>query len=61
MMATSTEAFPPMSVTLCLEDEIDVSRGDMLVPPQHPPHVARRFEAMLVWMNQKPLEPGRPY
>jgi len=56
-----TEAFPPMSVTLCLEDEIDVSRGDMLVPPQHPPHVARRFEAMLVWMNQKPLEPGRQY
>jgi sulfate adenylyltransferase large subunit len=55
------EAFPPMSVTLCLEDEVDVSRGDMLVPPQHPPHVARRFEAMLVWMNQKPLEPGRPY
>jgi sulfate adenylyltransferase large subunit len=56
-----SEAFPPMSVTLCLEDEVDVSRGDMLVPPQHPPNVARRFEAMLVWMNQKPLEPGRPY
>jgi sulfate adenylyltransferase large subunit len=56
-----SEAFPPMSVTLCLEDEVDVSRGDMLVPPQHPPHVARRFEAMLVWMNQTPLEPGRPY
>jgi sulfate adenylyltransferase large subunit len=56
-----TSAFPPMSVTLCLEDEVDVSRGDMLVPPQHPPHVARHFEAMLVWMNQKPLEAGRPY
>jgi len=56
-----SEAVPPMSVTLCLEDEVDVSRGDMLVPPQHPPHVARRFEAMLVWMNQKPLEPGRQY
>ena len=53
--------FRRMSVTLCLEDEVDISRGDMLVPPQHPPHVARRFEAMLVWMNQKPLEPGRPY
>ncbi len=56
-----SEAFPPMSVTLCLEDEVDVSRGDMLVPPAHPPHAARRFEAMLVWMNQKPLETGRPY
>jgi len=54
-------AFPPMSVTLCLEDEIDISRGDMLVPPQHPPHVARRFEATLVWMNQKPLDPGHSY
>jgi sulfate adenylyltransferase large subunit len=56
-----SQAFPPMSVTVCLEDEVDISRGDMLVPPQHPPHAARRFEAMLVWMNQKPLEPGRPY
>jgi sulfate adenylyltransferase large subunit len=56
-----SRAFPPLSVTLCLEDEIDVSRGDMLVPPQHPPHVARRFEAMMVWMNQKPLDPGRVY
>jgi sulfate adenylyltransferase large subunit len=56
-----SRAFPPLSVTLCLEDEVDISRGDMLVPPQHPPHVARRFEAMMVWMNQKPLEPGRPY
>ena len=54
-------AFPPMSVTVCLEDEIDISRGDMLVPPAHLPYVARRFEAMLVWMNQKPLDPGRPY
>jgi len=55
------KAFPPMSVTLCLEDEVDISRGDMLVPPQHPPHVARRFEATMVWMNHKALEPGRPY
>jgi sulfate adenylyltransferase large subunit len=56
-----SRAFPPMSVTVCLEDEVDVSRGDMLVPPHHPPHAARRFEATLVWMNQKALEPGRPY
>jgi sulfate adenylyltransferase large subunit len=56
-----SQAFPPLSVTLCLEDEIDVSRGDMLAPVQHPPHVARRFEAMMVWMNQKALDPGRPY
>jgi sulfate adenylyltransferase large subunit len=55
------QAFPPMSVTLCLEDEIDVSRGDLLVPPEHPPHVARRLEATMVWMNHKPLATGRPY
>jgi sulfate adenylyltransferase large subunit len=55
------EGFPPMSVTVCLEDEIDISRGDMLVDGAHPPDVGRRFEAAVVWMNQKPLEPHRPY
>jgi hypothetical protein len=54
-------AFPPMSVTVCLEEELDISRGDMLVPPNNPPHVARRFEAMVVWMNQAALELKRPY
>ncbi len=54
-------AFPPMSVTLCLEDEIDISRGDMLVPPSHPPHSARRFDARIVWMNERKLEIGRTY
>jgi len=53
------EAFAPMSVTLCLEDEIDISRGDMLVHGALQP--ARRFAASLVWMNEKPLAPGRPY
>jgi sulfate adenylyltransferase large subunit len=55
------EAFAPMSVTLCLEEEIDISRGDMLVHPTNLPHSGRRFEANLVWMNQKPLSPNRPY
>jgi sulfate adenylyltransferase large subunit len=55
------EAFAPMSVTVCLEDEIDVSRGDMLALPGNLPHVARRFDATVVWMNQKPLEPNRSY
>ena len=54
-------AFPPMSVTLCLEDETDISRGDMLVPPSHSPHVTRQIDSRLVWMNEKPLEPGRTY
>jgi sulfate adenylyltransferase large subunit len=55
------EAFAPMSVTVCLEDEIDVSRGDMLALPSNLPHAARRFDATVVWMNQKPLEPNRSY
>jgi len=54
-------AFAPMSVTVCLEHEIDISRGDMLVPPRNPPHVSRRFEASVVWMNQTPLQPNQPY
>jgi bifunctional enzyme CysN/CysC/sulfate adenylyltransferase subunit 1 len=55
------EAFAPMSVTLKLEDEIDLSRGDMLVSPDSPPHVSKRFQAMVVWMNAQPLEAGRNY
>jgi bifunctional enzyme CysN/CysC/sulfate adenylyltransferase subunit 1 len=55
------EAFAPMSVTLKLEDEIDLSRGDMLVSPDSPPHVSQRFQAMVVWMNVQPLEAGRNY
>jgi len=55
------EAFAPMSVTVCLEDEIDISRGDMLVHPDNQPHAGRRFEATVVWMNARPLQPNHPY
>jgi sulfate adenylyltransferase large subunit len=54
-------AYAPQSVTICLEDEIDISRGDMIVPAFAAPHVARRFCSSIVWMNAKPLEPGRSY
>ena len=56
-----TEAFAPMSVTVELEDEIDLSRGDMLVDPRRMPHVSRRLEAHVVWMQETPLEAGKPY
>jgi sulfate adenylyltransferase subunit 1 len=56
-----TEASSPMSVTLTLEDEIDLSRGDMLVSSGNPPHVSRRFLATIVWMHAQPLEIGHPY
>jgi len=56
-----SEAFPPMSVALVLEDPLDIGRGDMLAPPSHPPRVARKFDARMVWMRDEPLEPGRDY
>jgi sulfate adenylyltransferase large subunit len=55
------EAFAPMSVTLELEDELDIARGDMLAAPAAAPTLARRAEAMLVWMNEAALAPGRTY
>jgi bifunctional enzyme CysN/CysC len=55
------EAFAPQSVTLTLEDEIDVSRGDMIVRPGNLPKVDHRVEAMLVWMHEEPMVPGKQY
>jgi len=55
------EAFPPQAITVTLEDEIDVSRGDMLVRPNNPPFVGTRFNAYIVWMAEDPLIPGKPY
>lgn len=54
-------AFPPQSVTLTLEDEIDVSRGEMLVHPDNQPMVDRHFEAMLVWMDEEPMDVSKQY
>src|SRR2546430_703521 len=56
-----SEAGSPMSVTVKLEDEIDLSRGDMLVSPSAPPEVSRRLEAMVVWFDSSPLELNRVY
>ena len=58
-------AFAPMSVTLTLDDEIDISRGDMLTAfdsaQAEPPTVGTEFEADVVWMDERPLDPGRVY
>ena len=50
------EAYPPLCVTLTLEDEIDLSRGEMLVHPDDCPIADRNFEAMLVWMDEEPMD-----
>ncbi|MFO0697545.1 MAG: sulfate adenylyltransferase subunit CysN [Polyangiales bacterium] len=55
------EAFAPQSVTIRLEDEVDVSRGDMLVHPSDLPRVTRTFDAHVVWMHETPLDPGKSY
>ena len=55
------EAFAPMAVTLTLEDEIDVSRGDLFVRPNNAPELENSFDAMIVWMNEAALAPGRSY
>ncbi len=55
------EAFAPMSVTLELEDELDIARGDTLAAPEAAPTLARRAEAIFVWMNETALAAGRTY
>jgi len=55
------EAFAPLAVTLTLEDEVDVSRGDMLARPGNVPKVGERFDATLVWMSETAMVPGREY
>jgi sulfate adenylyltransferase subunit 1 len=49
------------SVTLLLEDEVDISRGDMIVKVDDPPRVAKQAEAVVCWLAEAPLEPGRKY
>ncbi len=55
------EAFAPMAVTITLEDEIDVSRGDVFVHPNNAPPLENAVEAMVVWMSDAALAPGRSY
>ena len=55
------EAHAPMSVCLSLEDEIDISRGDLITTPDALPHVSRRFNATIVWMNEQGMKPGSSY
>jgi bifunctional enzyme CysN/CysC len=50
-------AVPPMSITIRLADDVDVSRGNMLADPAQPPVVAREVEARVCWMSERPLEP----
>ncbi|MBJ7326972.1 MAG: GTP-binding protein [Chthoniobacterales bacterium] len=56
-----SEAFAPQSVVMTLKDEIDISRGDMLVKANNPPAASQDLEAMICWFSQKPMEPRGKY
>jgi bifunctional enzyme CysN/CysC len=56
-----THAAAGQSVTLTLDHEIDVARGDVLASPAEPPAIADQFNTTLIWMSEEPLLPGRPY
>jgi bifunctional enzyme CysN/CysC len=55
------EAYPPMSVTILLEDDLDISRGDMLVGPIDRPEPRQGFDAFVCWMTERPLAAGARY
>jgi len=55
------EAFCPQCVTLTLEDEIDISRGEMIVKPDNMPQIGRRFETMMVWMDEQPMDRNKQF
>ncbi len=54
-------AYAEMAAVLTLRDEVDVSRGDMIVPVDDVPTTGQNFQAMLVWMSADPMLPGKPY
>ncbi len=55
------EAFPPMSVTVLLEDDIDISRGDMIVRANNQPEITQDIDVMISWFNDRPLAPRGKY
>lgn len=55
------EAFPPMSVTMTLEDDIDISRGDMIVRENNVPEVSQDIDVMICWLNKTSLKPNGKY
>lgn len=55
------EVYSPMSVTMTLEEDIDISRGDMIAKPDNQPNVGQDIELMVCWLNKKPLQPGGKY
>jgi len=55
------EAYPPMSVTLRLVDDLDISRGDMIIKENNVPQIDQNLDVMICWMSEKALRPGTKY
>ena len=58
---TTNEAYAPMAITITTEDEVDISRGDMLVHTESLPSVSNNLKVMLVWMDETPMQIDRSY
>ena len=59
---STTQAFSPMSITITLEDEIDISRGDMIIKANEPqPTITKHINSMIVWMDEKPMKLNERY
>ncbi len=56
-----TEAFPPMSVSIRLADDLDISRGDMICRPNNTPTATQDVDAMVCWFSERPMQPGTVY
>jgi sulfate adenylyltransferase subunit 1 len=61
MQDSVKEAFSPMSIAMTLEDEIDISRGDMIAKPNNMPTATQDLDVMLCWFHEKPLQPNGRY
>jgi sulfate adenylyltransferase subunit 1 len=55
------EVFQPMSVSITLEDDLDISRGDMIIKPDNQPEIGQDIDLMVCWLNKEPLTPGGKY
>ncbi len=58
---TTEGAYAPMAVTITTEDEVDISRGDMIVHTENVPRVSNTLKVMVVWMDERPMQPGQTY
>lgn len=60
-VSSITHAFAPMAITITTEDEVDISRGDMIVNSNYLPRLSNSLKVMMVWMGEEPMKPSKSY